>query len=240
MKKSSTMIRGGLYLAACFSLTAHAATANPDPDPWQHWNRKVFTFNKSVDTHVFKPVAKGYRQVAPQLVDDAITRFFQNLQEPLHLVNNALQGKAMAAGQGLGRLTVNTVTSLGFADLASRMGMPRHDEDFGQTLGRWGASSGPYVVIPFLGPSTVRDAATLPLDSLLNPRNLVEPDSAALAMFALEKVDFRADLIPLETLLEGDEYLLMRDLFLQRREFLVKDGKVRDEFLEEEDAEPAH
>jgi phospholipid-binding lipoprotein MlaA len=133
----------------------------------------------------------------------------------------------------LGRLTVNTVTSLGFADVATRMGLPRHEEDFGQTFGKWGMSSGPYLVLPFMGPSSVRDLGGLPLDSLANPRNLVEPQSAAIGLLVLEKVDFRADLIPLEKILEGDEYLFMRDLSLQRREFLVQDGKVHDEFLDE-------
>lgn len=209
------------------------AAAAPNPDPWENWNRKVYTFNKKVDTWVFKPVAQGYRKVTPQLVDDSVTRFFLNLEEPLNLINNGLQGKGRAAVQDLGRLTVNTVTSLGFADVATRMGLPRHEEDFGQTFGKWGMSSGPYLVLPFLGPSSVRDLGGLPMDSLANPRNLVEPQSAAIGLLVLEKVDFRADLIPLEKILEGDEYLFMRDLSLQRREFLVQDGKVRDEFMDE-------
>ena len=205
----------------------------PNPDPWQNWNRKVYAFNKKVDTWFFKPIAQGYRKVTPQPVDDAVTRFFLNLEEPLNLINNGLQGKGRAAVQDLGRLTVNTVTSLGFSDVATRMGLPRHEEDFGQTFGKWGMSSGPYLVLPFMGPSSVRDLGGLPLDSLANPRNLVEPQSAAIGLLVLEKVDFRADLIPLEKILEGDEYLFMRDLSLQRREFLVQDGKVHDEFLDE-------
>ncbi len=178
-------------------------------------------------------MAQGYRTVTPQWADDALTRFFSNLEEPLNMVNNGLQGKGKAAVNDLGRLTVNTVTSLGFADVATRMGLPRSDEDFGQTLGAWGVPTGNYVVLPFMGPSTLRDTAALPVDSLLKPGNYVEPDSVALGLFVLEKVDFRADLIPLEKVLEGDEYLFMRDLYLQRREFLVKDGKVRDEFLDD-------
>ncbi|HEX5362597.1 MAG TPA: VacJ family lipoprotein [Fluviicoccus sp.] len=213
------------------------AAAAADPDPWEGMNRKIFSFNKKVDGWFLKPVAKGYRAVMPQPVDDAVTRFFLNLTEPLHMINDGLQGKAKAAGQDLGRLAVNTVTSLGFADLASRWGLPRHEEDFGQTLGRWGVKSGPYVVLPFMGPSNLRDGTMLPLDGLVNPRNLVEPAGANAALFVLDKVDFRADLIPFEKVIEGDEYLLMRDLYLQRREFLVQDGKVRDEFLDEEPVE---
>lgn len=216
-----------------FGGTPLFAAEGPEPDPWQSWNRKVHAFNKSVDTWFFKPVAQGYRTVTPQWADDALTRFFSNLEEPMNLVNNGLQGKGKAAATDLGRLTVNTVTSLGFADVATRMGLPRSDEDFGQTLGAWGIPAGNYVVLPFMGPSTLRDTAALPVDSLLKPGNYVEPDSVALGLFVLEKVDFRADLIPLEKVLEGDEYLFIRDLYLQRREFLVKDGKVRDEFLDD-------
>ncbi|WP_130412504.1 MlaA family lipoprotein [Fluviicoccus keumensis] len=237
MKQQPKRILAALLLAASVPVAAFAdaapAPAPANPDPWQGMNRKVYAFNKSVDTWFFKPVAKGYRAVTPQLVDDSITRFFLNLEEPLHMVNNGLQGKAKASVQDLGRLVVNTATSLGFADLASRMGLPRHDEDFGQTLGYWGVKPGPYVVLPFLGPSDIRDGASLPLDAVVNPRNLVESNSANAGLFVLDKVDFRADLIPFEKIIEGDEYLLMRDLYLQRRDFLVHDGKVKDDFLDD-------
>lgn len=233
MKKELLQLGVILLAGSCMLPAAHAADS-ADPDPWQGFNRKVYAFNKKVDTWFFKPVAKGYRAVTPQPVDDAITRFFLNLTEPLHMVNDGLQGKFKAAGQDIGRLTVNTVTSLGFADVATGLGLPRHEEDFGQTAGRWGVKSGPYVVLPFMGPSTLRDAAMMPLDGLLNPRNLVEPPEANAALFVLDKVDFRADLIPFEKVMEGDEYLFLRDLYLQRREFLVQDGKVKDEFLDEE------
>lgn len=221
----------GLVPALLLTSLVHAA---PAQDPWQSWNRKVHAFNKKVDGWFFKPVAQGYRQVTPQWADDAVTRFFMNLEEPLNLINNGLQGKGKAAARDLGRLTVNTVTSLGFADVAGKMGWARSNEDFGQTLGVWGVPAGPYLVLPFLGPSDLRDAASIPVDSLAKPANYLHPESHAMGLFVLEKVDFRADLIPLEKILEGDEYLYFRDIYLQRRDYLVHDGKVRDEFLDDD------
>lgn len=211
-------------------------SAGHDPDPWQHVNRKIYAFNKAVDTYAFRPLAKGYRTITPQLVDDALTRFFQNLREPLTVLNDGLQGKGRQAAGDSARFILNTVTSLGLADLAAKAGLERHDEDFGQTLGTWGVGTGPYLVLPFMGPTDLRDGSMLALDGTVNPRNLVSDTATNVGLFALEKIDFRADLIPLEKVIEGDEYLLMRDIFLQRRNFLVNDGKVRDTFLD--DSEP--
>lgn len=214
--------------------TAGASDAN-NPDPWESFNRKVYAFNKSVDTHAFRPLASGYRKVTPQVIDDALTRFFQNLKEPLTVVNDGLQGKGKQAAGDMARFLMNTVTSLGFADLAARAGLDRHEEDFGQTLGKWGVRSGPYVVLPFLGPSDVRDGVMLPVDAVVNPRNLIHDTRTNVGLFVLEKVDMRADLIPLEKVIEGDEYLLIRDFYLQRRDFLVHDGKIKDDFLDDPD-----
>ncbi len=226
-------------LALTISMTASAEetarNAGHDPDPWQHVNRKIYAFNKAVDTHAFRPLAKGYRTVTPQVIDDALTRFFQNLKEPLTVLNDGLQGKGRQAAGDSARFILNTVTSLGFADLAAKAGLVRHDEDFGQTLGKWGVGSGPYLVLPFMGPTDLRDGSMLALDGTVNPRNLVSDTSTNIGLFVLEKVDFRADLIPLEKVIEGDEYLLMRDIYLQRRDFLVNDGKVRDTFLDDSD-----
>lgn len=218
-----------LFTTVVVSCAAYSAE---NSDPWEKTNRKIYTFNKRLDTYALKPIAKGYRAITPQPVDDSITRFFDNLKEPLVAINNGLQGKGGQAANDVGRFVVNTVTSLGFFDVANKVGLSRHQEDFGQTFGKWGAPSGAYIMLPFLGPSTVRDALARPLDALTNPRN-------AVAVFSLEIVDTRADIIPVEKVIEGDEYLLLRDVYLQRREFLVQDGKVNDSFIDDMDDEAA-
>lgn len=213
-------------------ISSQHAIATENPDPWENVNRKIFAFNKNADTYVLKPIARGYRAATPDIVDNSITRFFDNLQQPLVIINNGLQGKGQQAASDTGRFLVNTITSLGFADVASHMGLVKHEEDFGQTFGKWGASSGAYVMLPFLGPSSVRDALAKPLDMLVNhdaPLNM--------ALAGLQVVDTRADLIPIEKIIEGDEYLFLRDIYLQRREFLVQDGKVKDSFMDDMDDE---
>lgn len=206
-------------------------------DPWEKTNRKIYAFNKRMDTYALKPVAKGYRAITPQVVDESITRFFDNLKEPLVAINNGLQGKGGQAATDVSRFVVNSVTSLGFWDIAQNIGLHKHQEDFGQTFGKWGASSGAYIMLPFLGPSSVRDALAKPFDALVNPRNAIDDTTTNVALFSLEIIDTRADIIPVEKVIEGDEYLLLRDVYLQRREFLVQDGKVNDSFIDDMDDE---
>jgi phospholipid-binding lipoprotein MlaA len=225
-----------LFTTVVVSCAAYSAE---NSDPWEKTNRKIYTFNKRLDTYALKPIAKGYRAITPQHVDESITRFFDNLKEPLVAINNGLQGKGGQAANDVGRFVVNTVTSLGFFDVANKVGLSRHQEDFGQTFGKWGAPSGAYIMLPFLGPSTVRDALARPLDSLTNPRNAIDNTAVNVAVFSLEIVDTRADIIPVEKVIEGDEYLLLRDVYLQRREFLVQDGKVNDSFIDDMDDEAA-
>lgn len=204
-------------------------------DPWEKTNRKIYAFNKTADTYVLKPVAQAYRHITPQIVDNSITRFFDNLKQPLVAINNGLQGKGQAAAIDISRFVINTTTSLGFADVAQYLNLSKHDEDFGQTFGVWGMSSGAYIMLPFLGPSSVRDALAKPLDMLVDPRMAVDSDAVKVGSTVLQVIDTRADLIPLEKVLEGDEYLLLRDVYLQRREFLVQDGKVKDTFMDDEE-----
>lgn len=231
-----TTVRILLFTTVVVSCAAYSAE---NSDPWEKTNRKIYAFNKRLDTYALKPIAKGYRAITPQPVDDSITRFFDNLKEPLVAINNGLQGKGNQAANDVGRFVVNTVTSLGFFDVASKVGLSRHQEDFGQTFGKWGAPSGAYIMLPFLGPSTVRDALAGPLDALTNPRNAIDNTAVNVAVFSLEIVDTRADIIPVEKVIEGDEYLLLRDVYLQRREFLVQDGKVNDSFIDDMDDEAA-
>ena len=214
----------------------HLAWAADPQDPWESFNRKIYTFNKTIDNCCFKPVAKGYRAITPQLVDDGITHFFANLKEPLVALNNGLQGKGLQSANDAGRFVVNTVSSLGFADVAQKIGLEKHEEDFGQTFGKWGASSGSYLMLPFLGSSSVRDVLGKPFDAAVSPRNLIENNAANISLFALELIDLRADVIPLEKIIEGDEYVLLRDVYLQRRNFLVHDGQVKDTFMDDEES----
>ena len=157
------------------------------------------------------------------------------LKEPLVALNNGLQGKGLQSANDAGRFVVNTVSSLGFADIAQKIGLEKHEEDFGQTFGKWGSPSGAYLMLPFLGSSNVRDALAKPLDSLVNPRNLVKDNAANIGLFTLEIVDLRADVIPLEKIIEGDEYVLLRDVYIQRRHFLVHDGQVKDTFMDDDE-----
>jgi len=216
------------------STFTNVAWATDNQDPWEHMNRKIYSFNKRLDNCCLKPVAKGYRAVTPQIVDDGITRFFSNLKEPLVALNNGLQGKGRQSASDVGRFVVNTVTSAGFVDVAQKIGLEKHEEDFGQTFGKWGASSGSYLMLPFLGSSSVRDLCGKPFDMAVNPRNLVKNNAANIGLLTLELVDLRADVIPLEKIIEGDEYVLLRDVYLQRRDFLVHDGQVKDTFMDDD------
>jgi len=224
------------YILPVLILTSTVVQASDATiDPWEKANRKIYAFNKAADTYVLKPIAQGYRKVTPQIVDNSISRFFENLKEPLTAINNGLQGKAKDAAIDLSRFVVNTVTSLGLADVAQQFNLPKHEEDFGQTFGKWGAAAGPYVMLPFLGPSSLRDTLAKPLDMVTDPRLALDSNAAKVGLTALDIIDTRADLIPLEKVIEGDEYLLLRDVYLQRREFFVQDGKVKDTFMDDDE-----
>ncbi len=230
------MLRRSAKVIALFLIVGSFSSnlwASDNIDPWEKANRKIYAFNKAADTYVLKPIAKGYRAITPQIVDNGITRFFDNLKEPLVSLNNGLQGKGKQAASDMGRFIVNTVTSVGFADVAQKIGLVKHEEDFGQTFGVWGAKSGIYVMLPFFGPSSIRDALGKPLDAVVHPSNLLDSNQAKVGLYAVEVIDGRADLIPVEKIIEGDEYVLLRDVYLQRREFLVHDGQVKDTFMED-------
>lgn len=214
-----------------------AVSAAADPaDPWEGFNRGVFRFNESVDRYVAKPVAKGYQAVTPKVVDDAVTRVFNNLTSPITIINQLLQGKPREAGRQTARLIFNSTFGIaGILDVANRMGVPRQKEDFGQTLAVWGLNSGPYVVLPLLGPSTVRDTGGRVVDSGADPRTYFN-EEARWATTALDIVDTRADLLSAERVIEGDRYTFIRDYYLQQRAFAIADGKIeKDEFLDDAD-----
>lgn len=232
---------GVAALALLLSGTVMAAETTPNPDPWEGFNRHVFAFNDKVDRYFLKPVAKGYRKITPQFLDDGITNMLGNLKGPIVIVNDVLQGKLVQSAQDTGRLLVNsTVGVVGFFDVARHMKMPRHEEDFGQTFAKWGLPAGPYVVVPFMFGVTVRDgvgmgaAAQLIGEILENQLEFGWEENAA--VLALDIVDTRADVIPMEESLEvqGDRYALIRDAYFQRRAFLVNDGVIEeDPFLDD-------
>jgi phospholipid-binding lipoprotein MlaA len=225
-----------MSLALLFSSLAVAAIQE---DPWESFNRRVFVFNEKLDYMAAKPLALAYRNATPQKVDDSITNIFSNLGEPFNMANNLLQGKFTAASSDLGRFVINsTVGLLGIFDVARHLGLEKHNEDFGQTLAYWGMDAGPYLMLPILGPSTVRDTAGFATETFLwsglSPLEQGLPDNRLYySSVAVKYLDVRADIVPAEGIISGDKYSFLRSLFLQRRMYLIKDGVVEDEFSDD-------
>lgn len=221
---------GALLLLAVLTAVSARADAT-SADPWEGFNRQVFAFNEALDRTVLKPVAKGYRAVTPHFVDVGVSNFFANLEEVPSFVNHLLQGRIGAAGQDAGRFLINTTIGIaGLFDVASRMGIQQRSTDLGVTLGRWGVCSGPYLMLPLLGPSTVRDGAGRGGDWFLHPVTYVEDDAARWSLRTLDTVDTRAGLLDAEELIAGDRYVFLRNLYLKRRAFLIKGGVEEPDF----------
>lgn len=221
--------------AAGITFGAHFAAAEEPSDPLEGFNRGAQAFNDTADRFVLKPVAKGYKRVVPDTLRRGVGNFFDNLFYPLVIVNQLLQGKVKEGVSDTGRFLMNSTLGLGgLFDPASHAGMPAHEEDFGQTFAKWGIGPGPYLVIPFLGPSDVRDGTGSLVTYVVNPTHyIITDDTARYSLMALNFVQVRAGLLDAEKLISGDRYIFLRDAFLQRREFLNKDGQVNDEFLDE-------
>ncbi|WP_289101755.1 VacJ family lipoprotein [uncultured Marinobacter sp.] len=218
-------------------MEGEAMPANTD-DPYENWNRKVYAFNDAIDRWFLRPVASGYRTVTPDIVDRGVTNFFNNLTEIRNFTNSLLQLKGESAVVAFGRFTFNTVFGLGgIFDVATAWDLPERPEDFGQTLGHWGVGSGPYLMLPLLGPSTPRHFSGLASDSFMLPSAWDAVDSPEwYYLRTLQIVDKRADLIPAESFISGDQYTFVRNAFLQRREFLINDGKItEDPFADDDD-----
>lgn len=212
------------------------AFAEQESDPWEGFNRGVFSFNETLDKYLLKPVAQGYDYVTPSPVRTGIGNFFNNIGEISTVANDLLQGKFKQAGLDSTRFLVNTTVGVaGLMDIGSRIGLERHDEDFGQTLGYWGLGSGPYLMLPFLGPSTVRDTAGLVPDYYISPYNNIDDNTIRYSLRGLQIVDLRANLLEAEKLVAGDRYSFFREAYLQRREFLVRDGAIQDDFNDDDD-----
>jgi phospholipid-binding lipoprotein MlaA len=231
-------------LAACLMAVGCASlpSGKPDPrDPWERFNRASFKLNDALDRAILRPTARAYVKVTPRLVRTGISNFFSNLETATTLVNDALQGKGRAVGQDTARLLLNTTLGLGgLFDPATAAGIEKNDEDFGQTLGSWGVESGPYLMVPFLGPSTLRDAIARVPDRFTDPTHYLEDDSTRFTITAVEVLDLRAGLLSLDRQLEEsfDRYAFVRNAWLQRREYKVMDGNVEEDF-DEDFPEPA-
>jgi len=213
--------------------TAAQTLANPDPrDPLESFNRGVFVFNEGLDDAIFKPAATVYRDITPQLVRTGVGNFLGNLDDAWSFVNSALQGKLRHALDNFFRFGVNSTMGLfGILDVASEMQIARHSEDFGQTLGRWGVGSGAYLVLPFFGPSTIRDAIALPVDSNGDLVSHVDDIATRNGLRVLNVIDTRASLLGLSSSLDEvafDKYSFARDAFLQRRRNAIYDGDPPD------------
>ena len=216
-------------MLVCAVLHGCASAPNAHPrDPWEPFNRQVSSFNESVDEAVVKPVATAYQHVTPELVRTGVSNFFGNLSDVWSLVNNVLQLKPRESVETLFRVGVNTTIGLaGLIDVATELHLEKHREDFGQTLGYWGVPTGPYLVLPLLGPSTLRDAAVLPVDRQGNLVSGLDDVATRNSLTALRLVDLRASLLGAGRLLEDaalDKYTFTRDVYLQRRR-----GQVREE-----------
>jgi len=230
--------------AACAGNRPVPEEARSQADPWEPLNRPIHSLNSAYDKVLLKPIAKGYEIVIPSFMRQGVTNFSRNLREPLHVVNNLLQGKGGAAMTDVGRFMLNsTFGVLGIFDWATPAGLERSEEDFGQTLAVWGVRAGPYVVIPFLGPNTLRDALMIPLNLLADPLLHYDNSSVRDKLYVLRLIDVRQRLFAADDLLKDskDPYITIRESYLQRRQYQIYDGNppvdedFYDDFLEEDD-----
>lgn len=198
-------------------------------DSLEGFNRLMYRLNDKLDKYLFKPLAQGYRAVTPAPVRKSVANFFSNLREPMVMLNNLLQGKPGQATSDLGRFVVNsTVGIVGLFDVSSKMNLEKHNEDFGQTLAVWGVGDGPYLVLPLLGPSNLRDGAALPVDRAAYPPNHMEERSTRSKLLLVEIIDKRTQLLDASDILEQaagqDPYIFVREAYRQRRQNLIYDG----------------
>ena len=240
-KNNNNYLQTILIFITCF-LASGCATVdgppNPD-DPLESFNRSMFVFNEEVDKYAFKPVAKGYNFIMPNAASKAVTNFFSNVDDIVVFFNEILQFKFAEAAATSARFVFNsTFGLLGLIDVASHMDLPKNNEDFGQTLAVWGVGSGPYLVLPFIGPSTIRDTAGLAVDwtyfdPIFNRQTLTQ----SLVTLTIKYIDIRAGLIKASNILDDtvpDKYAFIRDAWMLRREFLIYDGNPPEDFSEDE------
>ena len=204
-------------------------------DPFEDLNRDIFIFNEKLDEKLLKPAAITYRKVTPQFARTGVTNFFNNLEEIDTTINQVLQGEIKYAFNDAGRFVINTTIGLfGLIDVASKMGLEKHEEDFGQTLGVWGFDSGPYIMIPFLGPSNPRDLLSRPISSFLSGTFAMEDNDVKITLVGIDALETRERLLDAETLIIGDKYIFVKDAYIQSREYEINNGSTEDdEFLDD-------
>ena len=221
-------VNKSVYLLSVLLLSSYAFT---ETDPLKDLNQKTHNLNQTLDLQVASPVARFYKRITPDFIEIGITNFTQNVEDLSIGFNNILQGKIKSGFSDLGRFTLNSTIGIGgFLDIATDMGLEKHDEDFGQTLAVWGVPDGPYLVLPGLGPSTMRDTLAMIPDAFLTPLWLIDHDRTSYSLTAVDLIDTRARYLGLESVVIGDEYLFYRDAYLQSRQFEIKDGEIEDDF----------
>jgi phospholipid-binding lipoprotein MlaA len=237
--KRSTLARRLLklgFVVSAFSLVGCASVPQPNPtDPLEGFNRGMFAFNESVDKAVLKPVAQTYRTVTPYPIRAGVNNFYNNLEDAWTALNGVLQLRANVAVDSFLRFGINSTLGLGgVLDIATETGIPHHSEDFGKTLGRWGAPSGPYLVFPIFGPSTLRDSTTIVLENRFDPVSHVDQIRVRNSLTGLRIIDTRSNLLPLGNLLDEaalDKYSFTRDAYLQkRRAEIFRPGQSDDDY----------
>jgi phospholipid-binding lipoprotein MlaA len=219
-------------LTACLGLLGACASLPKDSqrsprDPWERMNRATYKYNDALDRAIVKPVAKGYVKVTPQPVRTGVTNFFDNLETPVSMVNDLLQWQIKDFFNDTARLVLNTTLGLGgLLDPATRAGLDKNDRDFGQTLGKWGVKSGPYVVLPVLGPSDVRDAGGRLVDNYSEPRAYLKDRWVSWSLWAVRGIDTRSRLLYTDSIVQNsyDPYAFVRNAYLQHRDFKVSGG----------------
>lgn len=225
-------ILASISLAGCASTGRRAAA-----DPLEPMNRGIYKFNDALDRAALKPAAKGYVRITPSWFRTGVGNFFTNLAGPTTIINQVLQGKIVAAGQDTARFVINTTLGWGgVLDVASGAHLPQHEEDSGQTLGRWGVPAGPYLMLPFVGPATLRDAPARIADEFSRPLHWYNRDNVRWSSLGLNLLDMRARMLPLDKTLDEtyDRYGFIRDAYLQRRQYQVYDGDPPEEPMEED------
>jgi phospholipid-binding lipoprotein MlaA len=243
-------LKTAILVGLALSTVGCATTANKsDPrDPWEGWNRSVQSFNDSLDDYVMKPVAQGYQAVTPKFVDTGVTNFFSNVDDIAVVANDLLQFKLTQTGMDTGRFLINSTVGLGgFVDVASKLDLPKHNEDLDQTLGSWGVPSGPYVVVPLIGPSTPRGIVGVVGDTAANPINWINPVAIPYGTGTLKTIDTRADLLSATKIVDQasvDRYEFIRNAYFQDRNYKIYDGNpppsAEDNALEKEMDELEH
>jgi len=221
-----------LFLMLVLPLGHAQADEEQDIDPFQNLNRTTHQFNLKLDKYIARPAAVVYAALIPDSLEKGFANMFANLDEISNVANDLLQGKFAQAANDGARFVINTTFGIGgLFDVADPMGLPRSEgEDFAQTLAAWGVPSGPFLMLPLIGPSTLRDAPSKFVDSLTNPVSELSEVSDRNSLRALSLLSTRAELLDYDDVVSGDEYIFIRDIYLQRREYLENDGVVEDNF----------